>query len=174
MADKPTVETLQKEIEDLKADRDKWKDLSQKHEKRSKDNYDELETLKKQHASSQTDADKVAEKIAELEKRTNEADARALRAEVASAKKLTPAQAKRLQGATREELESDADELLADFKTSTATEGDEDADSRNRNGATRPATKRPQEQQLSGGTDPSDDGAVEMDPAKLADGLPRH
>ena len=40
---------------------------------------------------------------------------RALRAEVSNAKGLTPTQAKRLVGATREELEADADELLADL-----------------------------------------------------------
>ena len=39
-----------------------------------------------------------------------------LRNSVALDKKLTPSQAKRLVGSTREELEADADELLADLK----------------------------------------------------------
>ena len=41
---------------------------------------------------------------------------RANRAEVALVKGLTPTQAKRLVGSTREELEADADELLKDLK----------------------------------------------------------
>ena len=48
-------------------------------------------------------------------KRAEAAEARALRHEVAAAKGLTPAQAKRLAGTTKEELEADADEILADF-----------------------------------------------------------
>jgi hypothetical protein len=42
-------------------------------------------------------------------------DTEAMRAEVALLKGLTPAQVKRLVGATREELEADADELLTLF-----------------------------------------------------------
>ena len=43
-----------------------------------------------------------------------------LRREVADAKGLTPAQAKRLVGATREELEADADEVLEVFPSKPA------------------------------------------------------
>lgn len=47
-----------------------------------------------------------------------------IRLEVAAAKGLTPAQAKRLQGSTREELETDADDLLETFKANgSATPG---------------------------------------------------
>lgn len=62
-----------------------------------------------------SELDKAAAKAAEAEQRAAEAEARALRLEVAAAKGLTPSQAKRLIGATREELEADADEILADF-----------------------------------------------------------
>lgn len=102
----------------LKRESDKYKD------------YDELKAKAAQAdadaASRQSDeekraaADKAqADKLAALEKRADEADARALRAEVASSKGLTAAQAKRLTGSTREELEADADELLESFKPST-------------------------------------------------------
>jgi hypothetical protein len=62
------------------------------------------------------DADKSeAEKRAAAEQRAVDAEMRATRLEVAHEKGLTPAQAKRLVGATREELEADADEILRDF-----------------------------------------------------------
>lgn len=62
------------------------------------------------------DADKSeAEKRAAAEERATAAELRALRLEVAHAKGLTPGQAKRLVGATRDELENDADEILVEF-----------------------------------------------------------
>lgn len=62
------------------------------------------------------DADRSeAEKRAAAEERATAAELRATRLEVAHDKGLTPAQAKRLVGTTREELEADADEILRDF-----------------------------------------------------------
>jgi hypothetical protein len=46
---------------------------------------------------------------------TRRSSSRALRLEVAFEKGLTPAQAKRLVGGTRDELEADAEEILRDF-----------------------------------------------------------
>lgn len=70
--------------------------------------YDDLKT-KAGNATS------LEERVAEIERQARESEARALRAEVANAKGLTPTQAKRLIGTTREELEADADELLKDI-----------------------------------------------------------
>lgn len=68
------------------------------------------------------EADKSeAEKRAAAEERATAAELRAMRLEVAHDKGLTPAQAKRLVGSTREELEADADEILRDFPTSPKT-----------------------------------------------------
>lgn len=79
----------------------------------------ELEPLaakaKELEDSKKTETEKLGEKLTAAEKRAVEAEQRALRLEVASAKGLTQAQAKRLVGATKEELEADADELLASF-----------------------------------------------------------
>jgi hypothetical protein len=62
------------------------------------------------------DADKSeAEKRATAEARADAAELRALRLEVGADKGLTPKQSARLVGATREELEADADDLLATF-----------------------------------------------------------
>jgi hypothetical protein len=70
------------------------------------------------------EADKSeAEKRAAAEQRAVAAELRATRLEVAHEKGLTPAQAKRLAGATKEELEADADEILRDFPVTPAATG---------------------------------------------------
>ncbi|WP_346536955.1 hypothetical protein [Micromonospora sp. DPT] len=61
-----------------------------------------------------------AEKRAAAEQRAEQAELRALKFEVAAEKGLTPAQAKRLVGSSREELEADADDILATFPTAPA------------------------------------------------------
>lgn len=70
--------------------------------------YDDLKAKAGQSTS-------LEERVAGLEAAARDAESRALRAEVANAKGLTPMQAKRLMGSTREELEADADELLKDL-----------------------------------------------------------
>ena len=67
--------------------------------------------------SKKTETEKLTERAAAAEKRAADAESKALRLEVAAAKGLTQAQAKRLVGTTKEELEADADELLASFGT---------------------------------------------------------
>ncbi len=69
--------------------------------------------------AEKAEADKSeAEKRAAAEERAEKAELRALRLEVAHEKGLTPKLAKRLVGATREELEADADELLEEAPAS--------------------------------------------------------
>jgi hypothetical protein len=77
----------------------------------TKAKFGDYEDLKAKAAGAKT----VKDRVAELERLTTEAEARALRAEVANAKGLTPGQAKRLVGSNREELEADAEELLKDI-----------------------------------------------------------
>jgi hypothetical protein len=72
----------------------------------------ELTKLRDQEKS---EGEKLADKLTAAEQRAVGAEQRALRMEVAQAKGLTASQAKRLVGATQEELEADADELLAAF-----------------------------------------------------------
>lgn len=62
-----------------------------------------------------SDQERLAEKASELEGKLTTAEANAARFEIALEKGLTKSQAKRLVGSTREELEADADELLADL-----------------------------------------------------------
>jgi hypothetical protein len=79
----------------------------------------ELEPLaakaKELEDAGKSESEKLTGRLTEAEKRAQAAEERALRLQVAHDKGLTPAQAKRLVGATQEELEADADELLAEF-----------------------------------------------------------
>ncbi len=105
--------------------------------------------LKEIEDRDKTDSEKLTERLTTAEKRAIEAEHRALRLEVAAGKGLTPIQAKRLVGATQEELEADADELLATFVPNRP----------NVTGRPSPA--------LRGGGDPTED-VEETDPVKLA------
>lgn len=111
--------------------------------------------------ANKSEQQKLAERAEAAERKLAEAEARILRMEVAAAKGLSPSQAKRLVGATREELESDADELLADFGGASDDDGA---------GKQKPASK-PVES-LRGGTDPTGD-VTETNPRKLAELIPR-
>lgn len=62
-----------------------------------------------------TDIEALAGRLGSLEQRAADAEARAMRAEVAAAKKLPQSLADRLRGSTVEELAADADALLAAF-----------------------------------------------------------
>lgn len=64
----------------------------------------------------------LTEQVRTLQRQHAEAELKAARLEVAAAKGLTPAQAARLHGGTREELEADADALKTLFPSS-ATPG---------------------------------------------------
>lgn len=66
--------------------------------------------------ANKTELEKFTERTAKAEQSALTATQRADRAEVALEKGLTPTQAKRLVGATREEMLADADELLKDLK----------------------------------------------------------
>jgi len=106
---------------------------------------DKTETQRAADTATKAEAAFVAEK------------ARADRLEVAIAKRLTPAQLKRLQGTTREELEADADELLESWPTAEPL---------------RPPPGGKPTERLRGGGDPTEE-PVELDPRKLAEGVQR-
>jgi hypothetical protein len=100
----------------LKRERDKFAD------------YDDLKNKAGEADKNKSALDKLLEKVSGLEERASKAEQAALRADIAQAKGLTPGQAKRLVGATREELEADADELVSMFKpggkSGDGTDGD--------------------------------------------------
>ena len=104
--------------------------------------------------ATKTEQEKLTERASELEGRLSTAEANAARFEIALEKGLTKSQAKRLVGSTREELELDADELLADL----GVNNDDEKSS---------PSRRPQER-LRPGAAP-DAEPEETDPSKLAD-----
>jgi beta-glucosidase-like glycosyl hydrolase len=66
-----------------------------------------------------TEQQKLEEKATTAEQRAAAAEMKALRFEIAAAKGVPLSQAHRLQGATRDELEKDAEAFLQDVKPST-------------------------------------------------------
>jgi hypothetical protein len=108
----------------LKRERDKFAD------------YDDLKSKADEADKNKSALDKLLEKVSGLEERATKAERQALRADVAQAKGLTPGQAKRLQGATREELEADADELLSMFKPADKAGNGKDGDDGGKDGDT--------------------------------------
>lgn len=74
--------------------------------------------------ASKSELELATERAKRFEDSYNDLVRTSLRNEVALTKGLTPAQAKRLVGDTREALEADADELLATFAAATTAAGD--------------------------------------------------
>lgn len=126
-------------------------------ERKLKEAADQLKELQDK---DKTEIDKLRDENADLKNKLSASDAKSLRADVAMSKGLTAAQAKRLVGTTQEELEADADEILTAFPSQSG------------GGATPPPSKKPAPD-LKGGSEPNDD-SVEMNPAKLAESVPRY
>lgn len=151
---------------DHAAEAAKWKAMARKHEAQAKANAEAARKLAEVEDAKKTETERATEKATEAEQRAAAAESRALQIEVAMDKApdgMSLAQvrklAKRLTGATREELEADADELFADFAP-PAGDGDQDG-----------ARRRPTERLRPGatpGTEPD-----ETDPDKLAAKVPR-
>ena len=75
--------------------------------------------LKEYEDRDKTEAQKLQEERDALKNERDSLYLENLRREVADEKGLTPAQARRLVGSTREELEADADEVIAAFPINT-------------------------------------------------------
>jgi hypothetical protein len=119
----------------------------------------ELEDEKKSESEKSTEARTKAEKIAA------DATQEAARLRVALTKGLTEVQAKRLIGETQEELEADADELLASFEK----KGDGSAGKESQEGKKSETPKGGERTGATGDTD-----GEETDPRKLAARLPSY
>jgi hypothetical protein len=144
--DPPDPQALQAEV-------DKWKALARKNEQRAKENADAASKLTVLEDQQKSELQKLTEKAEQATRDAEAAQLKLLRLEVASAKGLTPLQAQRLQGGTRDEIESDADDLLAAFKPAEPTKP--------------PAGDKPKARLQPAG-EPEDE-PEETDPRKLAD-----
>lgn len=131
-------------------------------EKAKFSDYDDLKAqagkLAEIEDANKSELDKLREEYDALKGTVAATEAKAMRAEVAMAKGLTAAQAKRLVGTTLEELEADADEIAEAFPAAS--------------GAKPPPSQRPAVADLKGGSDPTSDEDT-IDPAKLAASIPR-
>jgi hypothetical protein len=106
---------------DWQAEAEKWKRMSRENEGRAKDNADAAKRLTQLEESQKTESQKLADAKASAEERATGAELRALRLEVAFEKGLTSAQAKRLVGRSKTDLEADADEIKRDFPIAPGT-----------------------------------------------------
>lgn len=126
-------------------------------ERRAKANAAKAEKLDELEDEQRGDVEKLERKLAELERERDAAQGELMRLEVAVEKGLTPRQAKRLSGATRDELEDDADELLEDFGGKGAKpdddddQGDDQGDADDSSDRDDTSRRRPREQLKPGG-----------------------
>jgi hypothetical protein len=152
---------------DWQAEAEKWKALARKHEANAKANAGAAAKLATLEEADKTEIQKLTDRVTLAEKRAEEAETKALRAEVAGSMGLTAAQAKRLVGSTEEELRADAAELLESFgggkKADDAAAGDAGKSDTGDKGA---GTRRPTEK-LRPGAAPADTGD-KPDPKKIA------
>ena len=124
------IQNLRKEKEQLKPLAQKARELEEAQKSEQEKLQDQLRTLQQQNEQSATETARLT---------------------VALSKGLTEVQARRLVGSTVEELEADAEELLASFKTDDP-----------------PPNRRPQEKLRPGA---SPDAEPEPDPKKIADSI---
>lgn len=122
--------------------------------------------VKEAEDAEKTELERLQGQVAEFKKRAEDSESKAIRFEVAAAKGLSLAQARRLVGSTKEELETDADEMRAELGLDKeAPEGDE---SKGKEKNEDKGTGRPREQLRSGASNEEDE---QPDPGKLADSL---
>jgi hypothetical protein len=116
--------------------------------------------IKEYEDATKSDTQKLEERATTAETGLSTAQRETARLRIALKKNLTETQAKRLVGDTEEELEADADELLASFKDDENEDGDGGGERR---------TPKPR---MRTGAAPSSE-PEETDPEKLAELVPR-
>jgi hypothetical protein len=133
-----------------------------KAEKEATDLKTRLQSLEDEGKS---EVDKLRSQVATLTKDAEAATAKSVRMEVAAAKGLTLAQARRLVGTTKDELEADADELVADLGLKKGEGKDDTPIEDTTEGKPAGGTGTPKEDLKSGAANADDET---VDPAKLA------
>lgn len=155
-----------KDPTDWKAEAEKWKAHSRKHEGQAKANADAAKRLQEIEDEKKSEIEKLTERTKAAEAKADAAEREVGRLRIALRKGLTETQAKRLVGDTDEELESDADELLESFG------GKKDGDKTEKPDADKPkGTDRRPKETLRPGAAP-DAEPEELDPKKLAAEVP--
>ena len=160
--------------------------------------YGDLKTRAEAADAEKGKIDQVLDKLAKAEQRAADAEAATMRREVADELGLSPKQARRLTGKSRDELLADGREMIEDMgikvkpptakkTTAPAVEGDEDEtdeqqdeaetddEQQDEAPAARPQSRRPARprEALRSGAPRTPTKADELDPAKLAALIPR-
>jgi hypothetical protein len=104
--------------EELRAEADKWKAMSRKHEAEAKANAAKAKQLDAFEEAQKSEQEKLTARAEAAEKALADVTARALRSEIAIAKGLPTTALPLIVGATEEEITSSVDALLA-FKGAT-------------------------------------------------------
>lgn len=114
-----TVDEPVQDDKDWKAETDKWKALARKHEGQAKANAEAARKLAELEEAGKSEVEKASERAATAEQRAAEAEAKALRYEVAAETQLPANLLRFLHGNSREELQEQAEALLAAVQPDT-------------------------------------------------------
>jgi hypothetical protein len=152
-------------FEQLQKDARRWEERSKSNAKQ----LAELEPLAKRakelEDASKSDIERATAEAQQHLVRADKAEGELLRLRVAIRKGLTETQAKRLVGATEDELEADADDLMASFKPKEPEPAPKEDDDEP---PAREQRRRPQERLRPGVVPDADTEPEETDPRKLA------
>lgn len=118
----------EKTAEEWKSEAEKWKELSRKNEDLAKKNLAAAKRVEKLEADGKQVDEKTAQRVAELEAKTTEAEARALRHEVGTAMGVPTNLMQFLTGSSKKELEDQADRLLAAMDKHPPADESEESD----------------------------------------------
>jgi hypothetical protein len=146
----------------------KWKALARKHEDAAKSLKPLADKAKELEDAGKSDLERLTAELQSHQARVTQAESELMRLRVAMRKGLSETQARRLVGSTEDELETDADDLLASFRPAPVEEPvveeakDEEPD-RDPN-----PRRRPHERLRPGAVPDADTEPVETDPRKLA------
>lgn len=160
---------------DWEAEADKWKALARKHEKTVGELRPHADRAKELEDASKSDVERSANEAAANLSRAEKAEDEAMRLRVAIRLGLNEIQSRRLVGASEEELEVDAKELLASFRPAEKDD-DKSKDEEPEPEADRSenSRRRPQERLRPGAVPDADTEPDELDPRKLAARVPRN
>lgn len=128
--------------------------------------YDDLKEkakrLKEAEGQEKSESEKLKEQVSQLQQERDQAKTESLRSTIASEKGLTAKQARRLSGSSRDELESDADDLLDTFgaKKDDSNSGEEEPSRE---------SSRPPKESLQPGASSSDETVT--DPDQMAEAV---
>lgn len=160
---------------DWKAEARKWERRAKESHREAQENSTAAQRLEELENADKSEAEKANARAVAAEAKAKAAERRALAAEVAAEKGLSMSVARRLVGETREELETDADELLESF--GSKGEGGKVNDKGEGAGAatgTKSDAKRMPKEDLRPGASNDDDETADLTSAeadKIADGI---